>query len=130
MILRGKPNAGPSRGVASPSLNKARQRKLLSSLKKRPGREVCTFGAKKEKWLQTMGCFPVKYKPEAELEAHKEAAEADLKALNKQWAPLKLWARNEGHTAWQSLKKACTHLHHELAEGLCMMVKPIRSNGV
>lgn len=64
---------------------------------------LATFGAKKEKWLQTMGGFPVKYKPEegkalAELEVHKEAAEADLKALNKQWAPLKLWARNEGHT--------------------------------
>ena len=64
---------------------------------------LATFGAKKEKWLQTMGGFPVKYKPEegkalAELEVHKEAGEAGLKALNKQWAPLKLWARNEGHT--------------------------------
>ena len=54
---------------------------------------LAAFGAK----LQTMGGFPVKYKPEegkalAHLEVHKEAAEADLKALNKQWAPLKLWA--------------------------------------
>ena len=29
----------------------------------------------------------------------------------------------------QSLKKACTYLHHEPAEGLHRMVKPIRSQG-
>lgn len=60
------------------------------------------YGQAKAAWLKKLGAYPSQAKPGegssavAQLGEQKALCEADLKALNKSWAPLKLWARNEG----------------------------------
>ena len=61
-----------------------------------------SYGASKADWLKTLGTYPSKIKPGEgndlveKLERKKGECESTLKELNKLWAPLKLWARNEG----------------------------------
>ena len=61
-----------------------------------------SYGDGKADWLKTLGTYPSKIKPGEgndlveKLERKKGECESTLKELNKLWAPLKLWARNEG----------------------------------
>ena len=63
---------------------------------------LAKYGEAKAGWLKKLGTYTQKVKPGegtaamAQLEEQKALCDGALKNLNKSWAPLKLWARNEG----------------------------------